>query len=325
VSARVIVVGSLNVDLVAGVERLPQAGETVSGTDLVRTPGGKGLNQAVAAARAGVPVVLVGAVGDDEHGRWLRQVATDEGIDVSCLSVAAGAATGTALITVAGDGANTIVVSPGANAEASAVTVGSGGAVAARAGDVVLCQAEVPGATVAAALTAGRRAGATTMVNLAPFRESGDGEWDLVDVLVVNETELAALLAAGGIAEPVPSEHDDPERARELTHVAVRSLLGARPGPAWVVVSLGATGAVAVDGRGAGSVLVPAPRVVAVDTVGAGDCLTGWLAAELTRGRDMVAGLGRAVRAAAVAVQRRGAAAAMPTPAEVDASSSEGA
>jgi ribokinase len=306
---RVLVVGSLNVDLVAGVERLPVAGETVSGADLVRTPGGKGLNQAVAAARAGVAVALCGHVGDDESGRWLLALAAAEGVDVEAVQVVA-APTGTALITVAADGANTIVVSPGANRSQGAVVV------APAPGDVVLCQAEIPQGAVTEALVAGHQAGATTVVNLAPFRVPEPAQWSLIDVLVVNETELAGLLAAEGIEAAVPDAADGATPAREGAEDAARRLLAARPGPGALVVTLGEAGAVAIGPAG-GAHVVPAPRVEALDTVGAGDCLTGWLAAGLAEGLDLEASLRRAVVAASIAVRRAGAAVAMPTAAEV--------
>jgi ribokinase len=311
----VLVVGSLNVDLVARVERLPVPGETVSGADLERTPGGKGLNQAVAAARADVAVVLCGHVGDDADGRWLLEVARAEGIDVQAVATAP-ASTGTALIIVAADGANTIVVSPGANRAEGPVQV------APRRGDVVLCQAEIPQAAVTQALTAGRAAGVTTVVNLAPFRVPEPGQWDLIDLLVVNETELAGLLEAEGLDTEVPEGVSGVERARTTAGQAAEGLLAARPGPGALVVTLGEAGAVAVTATGAVHP-VAAPRVEALDTVGAGDCFTGWLAAGLAQGLDLAAALGRAVVAASIAVGRPGAAVAMPTATEVLAAGAE--
>lgn len=313
VHGRVVVVGSLNVDLVARVERLPRSGETVSGSDLERTPGGKGLNQAVAAARAGVAVVMLGAVGDDDHGRWLRDIAGSEGIGVTGVATVE-AATGTALITVGGEGANTIVVSAGANGAAvgDLAPVSSLGRA-----DVVLCQAEIPAAAVAAALRAARVAGSTTIVNQAPFRPLDDELWALVDVLVVNETELAELLAGHGSGLIAPSEDGPAARAHVDAEAAARGLLATRSGPGHLVVTLGRHGAVAVGADGS-AVAVPGRTVTALDTVGAGDCLTGWLAAGLAAGRSPGDALARAVAAASLAVQRTGAAAAMPTAAQVE-------
>jgi ribokinase len=312
----VVVVGSLNVDLVARVERLPRSGETVTGSDLERTPGGKGLNQAVAAARAGVPVVMIGSVGDDDHGRWLLDVARADGIDVGSVATVA-AATGTALITVGREGANTIVVSPGANGETGRDGVAALGALGLGPTDVVLGQAEVPAAAVAAALRAGRAAGATTIVNQAPFRPLGDDLWGLIDVLVVNETELAEMVARSGESGLVVDEDGPAGAAHAAASGAASALLASRPGPDAIVITLGRHGAVAVSADG-GSSSVPGRAVPAVDTVGAGDCLAGWLAAGVAEGRSLGPALERAVVAASLAVQRTGAAAAMPDVTEVD-------
>ncbi len=313
---RVVVVGSLNVDLVARVERLPRSGETVTGSDLERTPGGKGLNQAVAAARAGVAVVMAGSVGDDEHGRWLREVAAAEGIDVGPVATVM-AATGTALITVGGEGANTIVVSPGANGETGGEVPGALEALALGPGDVVLGQAEIPVEAVLAASRAGRAAGATTIVNQAPFRPLGDELWSLVDVLVVNETELAELLAAADGGELVVDEDGPVEAAHASAVAAAAGLLTSRPGPGSLVVTLGRAGAVVVPADGSAA-CVPGRTVVAVDTVGAGDCLAGWLAAGVAEGLAVGPALERAVLASSLAVQRTGAATAMPHRIEVE-------
>jgi ribokinase len=308
----VVVVGSLNVDLVVSVERLPRAGQTVSGSDLSRGAGGKGLNQAVAAARAGARVAIVGSVGDDGDGAWLREFAVEERIDTSGL-MEVGVPTGTALITVGRDGANTIVVSPGANektvvAPSRPLDLGSA--------DVLLCQAEIPAEAVTAALAAGRDAGAVTVLNQAPYRRLEDAQWGLIDVLVVNETELAEMLSAETSAVPPVLDGDRTPVVLRHAEVAARALLDARPGLGAIVVTLGRHGAVAtaveVPGRH-----VPGRAVTAVDTVGAGDCLTGWLAAGLADGLGLADALELAVVAASLSVQRAGAASSMPTRAEV--------
>jgi ribokinase len=306
-SGRVVVVGSLNVDLVARVDRLPRSGETVTGSDLVRTPGGKGLNQAVAAARSGAAVVMVGSIGDDDHGRWLRQVAVAEGIGVAGVATV-DAATGTALITVGGAGVNTIVVSPGANGRTGGESLVAGLLDPA---DVVLCQAEIPSTAVTGALRSARSVGSTTVVNQAPFRPLDDEQWGLVDVLVVNETELAELRSARGAASDGSADDVSAARAHAEAEVAARGLLSDRPGPRALVVTLGRHGAVAVT-AGGGTVVVAGRKVTAVDTVGAGDCLAGWLAAGLLEGLEIGDALDRAVLAASLAVQRPGAVAAMP-------------
>ena len=270
-----MVVGSLNVDLVVRVEALPKPGETVRGTDLRRSAGGKGLNQAVAAARFGVPVALVGCVGDDDDGRLLRAVVAEEGIDGEGV-LDAPRPTGTASVTVGPDGANTIVVSPGANAATDGASVA--GAAHDRA-DVVLAQAEVPDAAVLAAFSAARAAGARTVLNQAPFRPLAPALWALVDVLIVNQTELVELLRSegeGGLA-------DRCDRFPAEAPAGARALLDRHPAVGWIVVTVGAGGAFGVPGDGEVVVQVP-PPVDAVDTVGAGDCLAGWVAGGLAVG-----------------------------------------
>ena len=180
----------------------------------------------------------------------------------------------------------------------------------------MLCQAEIPAEAVTAALAAGRDAGAVTVLNQAPFRGLDEAQWGLIDVLVVNETELAELLFAEGFAVPPGLDGDRTPVVLGHAEVAARALLDARPGLGAVVVTLGRHGAVAtaVDGPGH---QVTGRDVAAVDTVGAGDCLTGWLAAGLADGLGLAEALERAVVAASLSVQRRGAASAMPTAAEV--------
>lgn len=276
---RVIVIGSLNVDLPWRVAAHPVVGSTVVGRQGAPTPGGKGLNQAVAAVRLGAAVQLVGAVGSDEHGRWLTGVAASEGIDVSAVRSVSGAATGAALIVVADDGANTVTVDAGANAllELDRLHID--------ADDVVVAQLEVPVAAVAAGFRAARAAGARTVLNPSP----GVPEpWllDLADVVVVNELEVADL--AG--------------------------LLPAHPDQV-VVTTKGGDG---VELRGPGGVVqLPGIAVDAVDTTGAGDCFLGVLAAGLVAGLGLGPALDQANRAAALAVTRRGTVDAMPTAAEL--------
>lgn len=272
---RVVVLGSLNADLVTAVDRHPAPGETVRGRGLRRLAGGKGANQAVAAAAAGAEVVLVGAVGDDEAGRAYLQRLRERGIGTDHLVVRPGQATGTALIVVDEAGENTIVVVPGANA-----TVGDE-ALAALAdlgpGDVLLVQLEVPLATVAEACRRASAAGARVVLNLAPYDELPADVVALADPVVVNEHE-AALLRESGLTA------------------------------ASLVVTLGAAGATWGD-------LVLEPPALAelgevVDTTGAGDSFCGALAAALvledasSRGREAdVSGAGRepALRAALAA------------------------
>jgi ribokinase len=292
----VAVVGSLNLDLVVRVPELPGPGETVVGGDLFRNPGGKGANQAVAAARLGRRVAMVGCVGDDEAGRHLLAAIDADGVDGSRVRVVDGVPSGTALITVSEDGENQIVVSPGANARLTPGDVADAEAVL-RAAAVTLLQLEVPLETVAAAA---HTAGGRVVLNPAPVQALPADLLGRVDVLVPNRVELARL--AGG---PVP------DTVEAATGLAGR--LAARA----VVVTLGADGALVVaDGRAAH---VPAVPVRPVDTTAAGDAFCGGLADALAGGADLREAARRAARVAAAACLRRGAQASLPTPADLAA------
>jgi ribokinase len=304
--ARVWIIGSLNIDRPWRVVRHPTVGETVVGEQLAPMPGGKGLNQAVAAARTGVDVGLVGCVGDDEDGAFLRGVAAAEGIDVAGVARSAEAPTGSALIVIDDAGANTVTVAAGAN------RVLEIGVLPLAPGDVVVAQLEVPVAAVVEAFRQARAVGAVTMLNPSPVGESGD-LLVLADVLVVNELEAAAL----GL-DP-PSVCTD---AQQATRGAYRTEGGVG---ATVVVTLGAGGCaaagsmVAPKGLEGGVVRVAGVAAEVVDTTGAGDCFLGVLAAGLAAGRPFVDAVERANQAAALAVTRLGTVAAMPTAAEIDA------
>ncbi|MFI9102074.1 ribokinase [Streptomyces fildesensis] len=309
---RLVVVGSLNMDLSVTVPRLPRPGETVSGADVVRGPGGKGGNQAVAAARLGARVRMIGLLGDDAHGVELRAALTAEGIDDSAVGTLPDTASGLALIVVQQDGENTITLSPGANHHLDEATLRSltEGAVANRS-DTVLLQLEVPLPTVLAAAREARAAGALTVLNAAPLPGPGPLPAELlraVDVLIVNETEAAGLL---GLPDG-PSADLDEEDADWTARAGRLRLLG----PGTVVVTLGAAGAVAADARG--GLTEPGFPADAVDTVGAGDAFCAQLAITLGLGRPLAESVRRACAAGAVAATRRGAQNALPTRAEVD-------
>jgi ribokinase len=295
--ASLIVVGSLNLDLVAEVARLPGRGETLLADGHRRMLGGKGANQAVSAARHGVGVAVVGCVGADPEGRRLTNALADEGIDISGVRVRDGAATGAAHITVDPDGANTIVVIPGANSMLTATDVRRElGRLAAP--DVILVQLEIP---LDAVMEAVAGTTARVVLNPAPARPLPSELLRHVDVLVPNVPELGAL--TGG---DVPRTLDDiTARGRTLAD-----------GPA-VVVTLGESGALVIDGDRATH--VPAPRVEAVDTTGAGDALCGSLAAGLARGCSLVDAARDAVRVASQSTLRRGALEALPTADEIGA------
>jgi ribokinase len=285
-TGRVIVVGSVNIDLVITVRSLPAPGETVIGGRFTQHHGGKGGNQAVAAARLGGPTSFVGAVGDDDFGRAARSALDAERIDTSELRTLPDAATGVAFILVDALGENSIAVAGGANAALRAEQVtGSLARLVPRSGDVVLVGHEIPTDAAAAALRAARDAGAIAILNPAPATGLDAATVALADIVTPNEGELATLQAAG----------IEPER---------------------LLVSLGADGAESRTRDG--SVRIAALRVTAVDTVGAGDTLNGALAAALAAGASMEDAARRAVAAASLAVTRSGAREGMPTLAELE-------
>jgi ribokinase len=296
---RVFVAGSINMDVVATAERHPRIGETVAGKQVLYFPGGKGANQAVAAAKLGASTTLIGRVGKDAFGEELRQFLFGQGIDMSQVQASAEAHTGTAIITLA-DADNTIVVIPGANGLVSAEDVGKASLAK---GDVAVSQFEIPLPAIAAFFQRARLAGATTILNPAPARPIDIELLNLVDILVLNETELGLL------AQQTLSEDDDPARFAE----AARSL---RTSPSQIIcMTLGERGVLALAGDEA--LMVPGRAVKAVDTTGAGDCFVGALAAQLAQGAPIRDALGYANKAASISVQRMGAAPSMPTAEEV--------
>jgi len=295
----VVVVGSLNMDIVVAVPRHPRPGETIIGADSFRTPGGKGANQAVAAARLGQRVAMVGRVGEDDAGRTLRAALNDYGVDYAAVVETTETPTGIALITVDPNGENIIVVSSGANARVGAADVKAAAPLVERAA-VVLLQLEIP---LEASIEAATLATGTVILNPAPAPTDRLPLELLaaVDVLVPNRSELAELAGV-----PAPG-----------SLAAVERLARSIEGPRAVVVTLGAEGALLVE-RGS-STHVAAPTVEAVDTTGAGDCFCGALADALARETPLEDAVRFAVRAAAVSTTRPGAQAAMPARDEVSA------
>ena len=291
---RVIVVGSINVDMVVRVVSLPAAGATVVGEDLVQHHGGKGGNQAVAAARAGASVFMVGAVGTDQAGDAALEALAREAVDVTHVAQVSRA-TGTALIVVNSAGDNQIAVAPGANHDVSADHVREAlGALGVGPGDVVLVSCEIPGTAVAEALGVARDVGALSVLNPAPAAGLDPNVARLADVLTPNETELGMLTPDG---EPT-------------------SLID-REGQV-VVVTRGVAGAT-LHQLGAAPIGIPVPAVAAVDATGAGDTFNGFLAAGLSDGISMREAVGRAVAAASLSTTRPGAREGMPTAAELTA------
>jgi ribokinase len=290
----VFVVGSLNIDQTIRVRSLPRPGETVRGSDATFSPGGKGGNQAIAAARAGAPVKFTGAVGDDAHGRQILGVLSEAGIDASHVRVLGTAATGTAVIAVDDSGENQIIVSPGANAGLTVDDVEAGLATL-TAGDVLVLQLEIPAELVRQAAGIAKEAGAFVILNAAPAPRQLDGLLENVDLLVVNEQEIRVL--AGLTA--TPGDH------RELVKALPPAI-----GPA-IVCTAGAEGSFTVlDGS---LLYVPASEVPAKDTTGAGDTFVGYLAASLLAAPgELLSAMILASRASALAVTRIGAMESIP-------------
>jgi ribokinase len=299
--ARVVVVGSLNMDLVARVPRMPIAGETLAGRAFAQVPGGKGGNQAVAAARLGARVVMIGRVGEDANGATLRAGLEAEGIDCGALGASSTAPTGVALIVVDDAGGNSIVIVAGSNGELTPADIARNEAVLAAA-DVIVCQLETPPETVAAALAAAHRLGKTAILNPAPTTGPLPAEWlPLVDYLIPNEVEAAALTGL-----PIRSPQDAAAAALALRRQGARN----------VVITLGAAGVLAA--LTGDPVHFEAPRVTAIDTTAAGDTFIGAFAAQLAQRAPVAEALRFAQQAAALSVTRAGAQPSIPTRAEVD-------
>ncbi len=335
--------GSINMDLVVRAPRLPGAGETVLGGGFSLSPGGKGANQAVAAARMGADVAFIGAVGEDEYGARMLAVLGAEGIDVSRVAKRPGVATGVAVITVAEGGENTIVVAPGANAAVSPADVEAAkGAIA--AADVLLMQLETPVAAVMRAAELARDCGTTVVLNAAPAAPLSAELLAGVDVLVVNRGEAGVVAGArtpgtvrsvtrggfvkdGEAAEPgTPGDLEPgaaPVQDELVSKIAPVLARLAGLGVAKVVLTLGGRGAVYL--RGPAAAVIEPYRVEAVDTVGAGDAFTGVLACRLAEHQaagatgDMyeIDAMHWAAAAGALAVTRAGAIPSLPRRAEV--------
>ncbi len=307
-AGRVVVVGSVNVDFVVVAPRLPVPGETVTGGDVARHQGGKGGNQAVAAARLGAPVAFVGAVGDDDLGASARVALQVEGIDVTYLATVERP-TGVALIVVDERAENLIAVAPGANAAVTGAAVAAAlDALSLRSGDVLLTCREVPPDAVRAALMAARKAGAATILDPAPAGGLDGETIGLADILTPNEVELEELRPP--MAVSVEADCD--------TEAAARSLLAVGTATRAVVVTLGAAGALVVP-RASSARRIQARSVEPLDTTGAGDAFNGALAAGLAAGLWLMDAAERAVAAAGLSTTRHGARAGMPSGLELDA------
>ncbi|WP_407343698.1 ribokinase [Pengzhenrongella phosphoraccumulans] len=302
----VVVVGSANADLVLDVHHRPAAGETILGSDVVTTAGGKGANQAVAAGRIGGQVAFIGCVGDDDHGALLRASLAGAGVDLTGLRTVA-APTGNAIIIVTPDGENSIIVSPAANRQVSPQMLDELESVWAGV-PVLVVQLEIPIETVTHLVPRARARGGRIVVNAAPAAALPAEVLVASDPLVVNESEAEFLLGRAPLANAGSAPSDV---AADLLALGPRS----------VVLTLGSEGAVLLERDDAGApraaVAVPAKTVSALDTTGAGDAFVGALAVELAAGAGLEAAVRRATEVAAFAVGRRGAQASYPTLAEL--------
>ena len=297
----VTIVGSANMDIVFTIARSPQPGETVLAESAARYPGGKGLNQAVAAARAGADTSFIGAVGADENGASLTATMTEADIGIDQLRTTDSHETGQAFIVVDGSGENTIIVASGANASVTELTGEERAQLEHSA--VVLMQLELPLGAVEEAARVAHYAGATVMVNAAPARTLPATLLAEVDLLIVNEHEACIV-----------SGLDDLDAASAALAALVPRL----------VVTLGSAGSVLFD-RGVELARVRAPKVAAVDTTGAGDTFCGALAAALAEGREFADAAAFASIAASLSVQKLGAVPSIPTRGQIEAAQIEAA
>jgi ribokinase len=289
---RIIIAGSANMDVVGLAERLPLPGETVLGDSFVMNPGGKGANQAIAAARAGGDTTFLGAIGSDSFGVTINARLTASGVDTRHVRTSYGAS-GVAVIMVDRAGENSILVSPGANNTFTRLTAAERRAI--ERADVLVCQQEIPPETVLEAAHAARAGGTRVVLNAAPARTLAPDLLAAVDLLVVNEVEAQAITG-----------HSEPDMDALLTVVPR------------VVLTLGGEGAwyAERDGR---SERVPPFRVEVADTTAAGDAFTGALAVAWGEGRDLVDAVRWASAAGAACVRKVGAYNALPTRADIDA------
>ncbi len=288
----VTVLGGINMDVVLQVSRFPRGGETIIAADVTRHPGGKGANQAVAAARAGASVTMIGAVGMDDDGRALLSQLQAEDIDCNAVGTVPDLPTGTAYVIVDETGENQIIVAAGANATRPDDTeVGDG---------VLLAQLELSLDAVEAFLSA-RRSGSIAILNAAPFHPQGRRLMALADIVVVNEIELASYCER----EPPQNSHQASDMAQTLLSETGQI----------IIVTRGSAGSITVSWEGMSEAAGVAAR--AVDTTSAGDCFCGFVAAGLAAGQTLADAVDRGHQAAAIAVSRWGAIASIPRLAEL--------
>lgn len=298
--AKVVIVGSLNMDLVTRLPRLPRPGETLAGQSFVTVPGGKGANQAVAAARLGASVAMIGCVGADAYGQQLQDGLLAEGVDCSGVTVIDDQPSGVATILVDDHSQNAIVIVAGANGQLTTTLIDSFEALLTRA-EVIICQLEVPLASVGHVLKRARALGKIVILNPAPASAPLPADWyPLIDYLIPNESEASVL---SGLAVDSVASAD----------IAASVLLKA--GAAKVIVTLGAQGS--LFATLAQSRHFPAPAVQAVDTTAAGDTFVGGFAAALAEGKTEGQAIAFGQIAAALSVTRAGAQPSIPSLADV--------
>lgn len=293
-TGRVVVVGSINMDLVALTERYPQLGETLQGKNLNYIPGGKGLNQGISAARSGAPTIMVSALGTDQFAPALRAHLEQDSIDLTYVTEVEGSS-GIAMITLVENQDNAIIVIPGANASVTADALTD---IELTSADVVVCQLEVPEKTVLSAFAQAKAAGATTVFNPSPAKTGIEEIIALTDFFIVNETELA-WFATG----------DSANGSQDLDVVKKMAQDYVRPGQT-ILVSIGPAGVAIIDEGGL--IHIPGRPANVVDTTGAGDTLAGALAAELSRGVPVPEAVRYGVFASSLATETFGAGTSMP-------------
>jgi ribokinase len=297
---RILVIGSLNIDVVINLKHLPQPGETITGLEKKEHPGGKGANQAYAAAKLGGNTVMIGMVGADGYGQALRSSLKSAGVDTSGIIVQQGTETGLAFIYVDENGENTIVLASGANAVLSSEDI-RGMERLTDASDIVLMQLEIPIETVAYAIEAAGRKGKTIVLDPAPVRDGIEAIYDKVDILTPNEGELAALTGMST---------DTIEGAGSAAKSLIQKGVGA------VIVTLGGKGALLVQKDK--TKRFPAKSVKAVDTTAAGDVFSAAVCAALSEGKDIEEAIVFANAASAITVTREGAQPSIPSRQEVE-------
>ena len=298
--SKILVVGSANADLMIAMPKLPNPGETVRGHDFLVAPGGKGANQAIAAARLGGDVGFIGSIGDDDFGRSIRKSLLDSGVDTARLCVRPNSVTGLALIFSEACGENMIVIAAGANDFLLPADIDAAADAIAEA-SIIVCQFESPAATIERLVNAAKLSGVPVLLNPAPARRMADEMVDGIRFLVPNRQELAHLTGL-------------PTRTLADVEAAAKALLVR--GAESVIVTLGREGVLRASVAGAR--VFPAPIVEAVDTTGAGDTFVGGFAAEWCRTSDVDAAISFAQRAAAYSVTGRGAQASMPWLSDLD-------